>query len=354
MKKNKNIAIVGGGGVTAVMTALACARKGISVDFFLDDLDYDEFKTSLGSHCLWRSVHEDNPRLSRFAAQSQWIWEKFILASSGEFGRKERVVRVVERAELNQLIKLYELYNLPYEVKNCGDDESIVLPPFLDYKNKFVFVSYDSILLNVAEIFSYFSDELAFFTRVNVFRNKNIGGLGRIEDGVIFVDEKKHLYDIVVKFTNDFKLNQIFSFNAVDVEAKTVFKDFYLSDTISHLTQPIWISENEFNIWLTPSVDGRVIRVGMDVHFPQSAEVLARNLNIDAYLSRSKIDVMSSSIFSIGSRGVSSEDAKSVIPCWTVSDDNKKIVVVESVDSYYNASPAVAEEITTLLTLIIN
>lgn len=34
MKKNKNIAIVGGGGVTAVMTALACARKGISVDFF--------------------------------------------------------------------------------------------------------------------------------------------------------------------------------------------------------------------------------------------------------------------------------------------------------------------------------
>ncbi|WP_161953361.1 hypothetical protein, partial [Escherichia coli] len=125
-------------------------------------------------------------------------------------------------------------------------------------------------------------------------------------------------YDIVVKFTNDFKINQIFSFNAVDVEAKTVFKDFYLSDTISHLTQPIWISENEFNIWLTPSVDGRVIRVGMDVHFPQSAEVLARNLNIDAYLSRSKIDVMSSSIFSIGSRGVSSEDAKSVIPCWTV------------------------------------
>lgn len=79
---------------------------------------------------------------------------------------------------------------------------------------------------------------------------------------------------------------KIFSFNAVDVEAKTVFKDFYLSDTISHLTQPIWISENEFNIWLTPSVDGRVIRVGMDVHFPQSAEVLAENLNIDAYLSK--------------------------------------------------------------------
>lgn len=33
MKKNKNIAIVGGGGVTAVMTALACARKGSPLIF---------------------------------------------------------------------------------------------------------------------------------------------------------------------------------------------------------------------------------------------------------------------------------------------------------------------------------
>lgn len=100
---------------------------------------------------------------------------------------KEKMVRIVERSEIPHLARLYEQHDLPYEVKNGGDDESINFPSFLNCKNKSVFVSYDSILLNTAEIFSYFQDELAFFTCVNVFRNKNIGGLNSIESGVIFL-----------------------------------------------------------------------------------------------------------------------------------------------------------------------
>ncbi|GJK50159.1 hypothetical protein TUM17560_25360 [Serratia marcescens] len=354
MKKNKNIAIVGGGGVTAVMTALACARKGISVDFFLDETNYDEFRTSFGNHCLWRSVHENNQRLTRFSSQSQWIWEKFILSSSGEYGRKEKMSRVVERAEIGRLSRLYEQHGLPFEVKNYGEDNLLTLPSFIDCTNKSIFVSYDSILLNTAEIFSYFQDELAFFTGVNIFRNKNIGGLNRIEGGVIFVDEKKRLYDTIIKFTNCFEFNMVESFDAIFPDVDMIFKDYYLSDSVSHLLHPVLITEKEFNIWITPSVDGEVIRVAMETHVPQSIEVMKRSLNIDAYVDRRKIDVISSALFTHTSSFTYSESPRTVVPCWTSSEDDKKIVVVESVDSYYNSSPIISEEITTLLGRSIN
>ena len=349
MKKNKNIAIVGGGGVTAVMTALACARKGISVDFFLDDSDYDDFKTSFGNHCLWRRIHENNQRLSRFSTQSQWMWEKFILSSSGEFGRKEKMIRIIERSEVAHLAHLYEQHDLPYEVQNCGDDGAINFPSFINCKNKSVFVSYDSILLNTAEIFSYFQDELAFFTSVNVFRNKNIGDLNSIESGVIFFDENKRIYDTIIKFTNGYKINEISSIYQVCPAVNRVFRDYYLSHSVGNLLSPILITEKEYNLWVVPSVDGTVIRVGADVHVPQSADLLMRSLDIDAYCDRRKLDIISESLFTIISSFSYAEGTLAVVPCWTASEDNKKIVVVESVDSYYNASPIISEEITTLL-----
>ncbi|MGQ6554468.1 FAD-dependent oxidoreductase [Serratia sp. IR-2025] len=350
MKKNKNIAIVGGGGVTAAMTALACARKGISVDFFLDDRDYDDFKTSFGNHCLWRRIHENNQRLSRLCTQSQWMWEKFILSSSGEFGRKEKMVRIVERSEIPHLARLYEQHDLPYEVKNGGDDESINFPSFLNGKNKSVFVSYDSILLNTAEIFSYFQDELAFFTSVNVFRNKNIGDLNSIESGVIFFDENKRMYDTVIKFTNGCNINEIVSPFEVCPAVNRVFRDYYLSHSVGNLLSPMMITEREFNLWIVPSVDGKIVRVGGDIHVPQSAEFLTRSLDIGAYIDRRKLDIISDSLFTIISSFSYVEGALAVVPCWTASEDNKKIVVVESVDSYYNASPIISEEITAFLT----
>ncbi|WP_440503961.1 FAD-dependent oxidoreductase, partial [Serratia nevei] len=350
MKKNKNIAIVGGGGVTAAMTALACARKGISVDFFLDDRDYDDFKTSFGNHCLWRRIHENNQRLSRLCTQSQWMWEKFILSSSGEFGRKEKMVRIVERSEIPHLARLYEQHDLPYEVKNGGDDESINFPSFLNGKNKSVFVSYDSILLNTAEIFSYFQDELAFFTSVNVFRNKNIGDLNSIESGVIFFDENKRMYDTVIKFTNGYNINEIVSPFEVCPAVNRVFRDYYLSHSVGNLLSPMMITEREFNLWIVPSVDGKIVRVGGDIHVPQSAEFLTRSLDIGAYIDRRKLDIISDSLFTIISSFSYVEGTLAVVPCWTASEDNKKIVVVESVDSYYNASPIISEEITAFLT----
>lgn len=146
---------MGGGGVTAAMTALACARKGISVDFFLDDRDYDDFKTSFGNHCLWRRIHENNQRLSRLCTQSQWMWEKFILSSSGEFGRKEKMVRIVERSEIPHLARLYEQHDSPYEVKTAEMMNPSIFPLSLTVK-QICFVSYDSILLNTAEIFPTF------------------------------------------------------------------------------------------------------------------------------------------------------------------------------------------------------
>lgn len=189
---------------------------------------------------------------------------------------------------------------------------------------------------------------------MNIFRNKNIGGLNRIEGGVIFVDEKKRLYDTIIKFTNCFEFNMVESFDAIFPDVDMIFKDYYLSDSVSHLLHPVLITEKEFNIWITPSVDGEVIRVAMETHVPQSIEVMKRSLNIDAYVDRRKIDVISSALFTHTSSFTYSESPRTVVPCWTSSEDDKKIVVVESVDSYYNSSPIISEEITTLLGRSIN
>lgn len=94
---------------------------------------------------------------------------------------------------------------------------------------------------------------------------------------------------------------------------------------------------------------GLSLEWGLMLHVPQSADLLMRSLDIDAYCDRRKLDIISESLFTIISSFSYAEGTLAVVPCWTASEDNKKIVVVESVDSYYNASPIISEEITTLL-----
>ncbi len=74
------------------------------------------------------------------------------------------------------------------------------------------------------------------------------------------------MYDTVIKFTNGYNINEIVSPFEVCPAVNRVFRDYYLSHSVGNLLSPMMITEREFNLWIVPSVDGKIVRVGGDIH----------------------------------------------------------------------------------------
>ncbi|QDI46991.1 FAD-binding oxidoreductase [Serratia marcescens] len=141
-----NIAIIGAG-ITGVMTALACARKGASVELYDAAAIPNAANLSWAHGRLWKYAHENNVALQPLAARSQAFWRQFLGIGNKTFGCQTQSIRVVDDVACRYLTQLYDDLAIGYDIQDpVLSVQSSLLR--LHSTNRRLFIGHDAILLD--------------------------------------------------------------------------------------------------------------------------------------------------------------------------------------------------------------
>lgn len=189
------IAIIGAG-ITGIMTALACARKGAVVDLYDAENIPNTGNLSWASGRLWKHIHEHNGSLEPLALASLPYWEALIMRSGGELGCRTESLRLLP---LNDSLELERHYRARgsrcYIQEPQASEQSQV---FRFSTDKHLFIGCDAVLLNARKICQQLLDELTQCRNVTLrpVTPVNLTALanGRLSRGSVETDSTQPLF----------------------------------------------------------------------------------------------------------------------------------------------------------------
>ncbi|MGV7963197.1 FAD-dependent oxidoreductase [Photorhabdus tasmaniensis] len=253
------IAIIGAG-ITGVMTALTCARKGVNVDLYDAGAIPNTTNLSWAHGRLWKYIHENNFSLQPLAAQSQAFWEDFILASNGTFGCKTQSIRVVDDTTCERLERLYKKLNVTYDIndKAISAQSSLLHLPSSNVK---FFVGYDAILLNARKIYAYLCHELAEYENVRIIPHSNIDLNSIYEGRYLHIAGEKKQYSAIICTINQPVDKQNALIDVRPLQQYQVHLDVHINDMRASILKPVLNMGDEHISWCVPSPDRKVLKL---------------------------------------------------------------------------------------------
>lgn len=254
-----NIAIIGAG-ITGVMTALACAREGASVDLYDATAIPNTENLSWAHGRLWKHVHENNVALQPLASDSVAYWHALIHGANNVFGCQTQSVRVVDNVTCQHLTQLYDSLDIGYDVQ---ESEASVLNQMLNFAvpGKRLFIGHDAILLDARKIYSYLCHEMEKDTGINLKPFHRVD-LSTIQEGKSFIvqGERKH-YTSVICTTGSPITAESTEYQLRPAPQYQVHLDVHLNDTRASFFKPVLTMGDKNITWCVPSPDRRVLKV---------------------------------------------------------------------------------------------
>lgn len=163
------IAIVGAG-ITGVLTALACARKGAEVDLYdMNDIPNKQ-SNSWASARLYRVVHDGAPCLEELAARSELFWKNMMLQSGGKLIRPVTIIRINNEPDLLLLKHAYDRRQRDNCIAEVESSRLGYLFKLKDSSHK-VLTGRDGFLLNADQIYQQLIDEISTCNNITLISN---------------------------------------------------------------------------------------------------------------------------------------------------------------------------------------
>ncbi|QNK33237.1 FAD-binding oxidoreductase [Serratia sp. JUb9] len=254
-----NIAIIGAG-ITGVMTALACARKGASVELYDAAAIPNATNLSWAHGRLWKHVHENNAALQSLAAHSLTFWRQFIGTGHKTFGCQTQSIRVVDDADCRRLAQLYDTLSIGYDIQDpvLSVQNSLLRLP---KANRRIFVGHDAILLDAQKVYAHLCQALAN-TDTIVLKPHTRVELNTIREGRHFsVNGERKSYTAVICTASRPLIRHISRSGSVPVPQYQVHLDVHLNDARAYLLKPVLTMGDEHRSWCVPSPERRVLKV---------------------------------------------------------------------------------------------
>lgn len=335
-----NIAIIGAG-ITGIMTALSCARKGARVDLYDMGEIPNQSNLSWAHGRLWRGIHDRNELLQRLAFRSQCYWNEMIEFSDGYFGRHTKSIRMVNDELCESLEKTYHQHNIQYEIngKTALLQESIIK---FDTDKKNAFIGFDAILLNAKEIYSHLCSEAINHNMISLHRNTIININQVNERGEIYIEKETKKYSKIIITTG----TPLYKTASADCVKKfQVHVDVHIDDGLRNVIRPMLDMGDDNVSWCVPSPNNKVLKLSASnfAYDEKPNEIKVTHIR-EHLLSLLKIN------YSVVDTHVSiyyekEREIRQSSPYWSFTNDND-IVTVSSCDaSLFKASPALSEEI---------
>lgn len=246
------IAVVGAG-ITGILTALACARKGAFVDIYdLNDIPNRQ-SNSWAYARLWRMVHDSSPYLEELAARSETFWKNMMHQTGEQLVRPVNVIRVNSEPVL---LSLKQAYNLRQQDSYITELESTCLRSMFRIKDSShkILTGKDGFLLNADSIYLHLVDEIKKRKSIKLIPNSNL-----FSEGLFFTHEKKtpmKKYSTVVFSTStpmgsgSSSIRKKYQYHIdVKLTAGNEFRDAILD-----------LGDNN-KTWCVPSLDGKKLKL---------------------------------------------------------------------------------------------
>lgn len=165
------IAVVGAG-ITGLMTALNCARKGAEVDIY-DLYDIPNKQSNSWAYArLWRIVHDDNPVLEAMAIRSGVYWENLMNQYGETMIRPTKIVRINNERILAPLRLSYEKNK---KNSNTTTLEKSNLTSFFNITTENnVMTGEDGLILGAHSIYEHLFNELKKHGNVHLLPNETL------------------------------------------------------------------------------------------------------------------------------------------------------------------------------------
>lgn len=232
-----NIAIVGAG-ITGIMTALACARKGASVDLYDAGPIPNPDNLSWAYGRLWKHIHENNPTLQPLAADSYAFWKEKISGGDGYFGCQARSFRVVDDATCDRLAALYQNASVGYELHDRAiSAQSCLLN--LERVGSRLFVGHDAILLNARNICMDLLEQLTEMKNVRFWPHFRVDLSALGKNRAVYVDGNYKKYSDVILATSCPEMGTTPDCGPRLRRQYQVHLDVHISDGRACLLQPV-------------------------------------------------------------------------------------------------------------------
>jgi hypothetical protein len=254
-----NIAIIGAG-ITGVMTALACARQGASVDLYDAGTIPNTTNLSWAHGRLWKHIHENNASLQPLAAHSHAFWRDFIGARDGMFGCKTQSIRIVDDNTCDRLVQAYQELAIGYDIHDraLSVQSSLLNLPCSSTR---MFVGHDAILLNARKIYEYLCYELTECKNVSIKPHTYIDLTSISEGRLLYVEGSYKEYAAIICATG-------YPMTVKQNEGKVrprpkyqVHLDVHVDDARAAMLKPVLNMGDEHLSWCVPSPDRTVLKV---------------------------------------------------------------------------------------------
>ena len=277
-----NIAIIGAG-ITGVMTALACAREGASVDLYDAAAIPNAGNLSWAYGRLWKHVHENNAMLQPLAAFSLDYWRALIGGINSSFGCQTQSIRVVDNVTCQHLTRLYESLDIGYDVQQ--PDASILSQQLnIASPGKQLFIGHDAMLLDARKIYSYLCNEMEENPRISLKPFQRVD-LSTIQDGKsLLIQGERKYYTSVISTTGTPIAEHNAESSSQPVPQYQVHLDVHLNDDLAPFFKPVLTMGDRNHSWCVPSPDRRVLKVSASRFSYTSPPDNSRQLACKAYL----------------------------------------------------------------------
>lgn len=335
-----NIAIIGAG-ITGVMTALACARRGANVELYDAHAIPNRRNLSWAYGRLWKHIHENNPALQPLAADSLPFWSELI-KSSGEFGCRTHSLRLVDDATCERLAQLYQQLAVGYEIQPPGLAAQSSL---LDFSGagKHLFVGYDALLLNASKIYARLCHELTECRNVTLKPQIRVEPSALRAGTRLYIGKSYKEYQCIIWATS--------SPLAEEKQAPSpvlryqLHLNVHLNDARAARLKPVLTMGDDNVSWCVPSPDRRVLKLSASrFSWPKPPDE-ACLLACKAYLLNrlrmqySKVDVLVSPYFTLA------ETERVTTPYWHHHQGTGCIQVDACDASIFKIAPALSRQI---------
>ncbi|KHJ69283.1 hypothetical protein QU24_04380 [Pantoea rodasii] len=327
------IAVVGAG-ITGMMTALNCARKGAEVDIY-DQYDIPNKHSNSWAYArLWRAIHEDNPALEALAIRSGVFWENLMNQYGENMIRPAKIIRINKERTLGSVRFSYEKnkkVNYTTSLKHTN------LTSFFNIKeDNNVLTGEDGLLLGAHVINEHLHNQLKKHEKIRLLPNETLfaakGEMNVICEKIARMYKKTLICTSspIGCFPNDVKKNYQYHLD-IELMNGQSFSDAILDMGDIHKT------------WCIPSIDGKVLKLSAS-HFSFS-EPPDENLreNCKKYL-LNKMKIPCNSIKEHVSQYYSS--AACAMRDGQLWRSNDNILIMDACNARnYKISPALAEDI---------
>ncbi|HFD7769673.1 MULTISPECIES: FAD-dependent oxidoreductase [Klebsiella] len=254
-----NIAIIGAG-ITGVMTALACAREGASVDLYDAGAIPNPKNLSWAYGRLWKHAHENNAMLQPLAAYSRNYWHALIGGVNSTFGCHTQSFRVVDNVTCQHLTQLYESLDIGFDVQ---EPDASVLSQQLNISSpdKLLFIGDDAMLLDARKIYAYLCHEMEENPGISLKPFHRVD-LSTIQDGKsLLIQGERKYYTTVICTTGTPIAEHNSDPLSRPVSQYQVHLDVHLNDDQTPLFGPVLTMGDSNYSWCVPSPDRRVLKV---------------------------------------------------------------------------------------------